>query len=373
MEDRQDLVTHCIRFCRTLRQQGLLVGPNETSDSLRALASVDILDQQQVYWSLKSVLVSRADEIPFFDACFDAYWSFREPYASVPQPPRRKGILRTGNITPTPVGLQPQSPGDQPGVQVVRTGASSRERSSARDLTGLGGDQMDEVFKIASKIARALPSRPGRRLRKHRRKGRPDLREALRRNLSHGFDLIDLPRRRKAPRHPRLLVLLDVSGSMDRYAELLLQVVYALGQRAGRVETFVFSTSLTKVTREMRNPTFQGALQQVGDLVKHWSGGTCVGISLKTLNAKFQELLDHDTSVILLSDGWDTGDPDDLSVELSKLRKRVQQIIWLNPLLGTPDYQPLTLGLRAARPYVDVFASARNLEQIKRLPTHLRR
>ena len=372
MEDRQDLVTHCIRFCRTLRQQGLLVGPNETSDSLRALATVDILDQQQVYWSLKSVLVSRADEIPIFDACFDAYWSFREPYASVPQPPRRKGILRTGNIAPAPVGLQPQSPGDQPAVQVVRTGASSTERSSARDLTGLGGDQMDEVFKIASKIARALPSRPGRRLRKHRRKGRPDLREALRRNLSHGFDLIDLPRRRKVPRHPRLLVLLDVSGSMDRYAELLLQVVYALGQRAGRVETFVFSTSLTKVTKEMRNPTFQGALQQVGDMVKHWSGGTCVGVSLKTLNAKFPELLDHDTSVILLSDGWDTGDPDDLGAELSKLRKRVRQIIWLNPLLGTPDYQPLTLGLRAARPHVDIFASARNLEQIKRLPTHLR-
>ena len=224
------------------------------------------------------------------------------------------------------------------------------------------------MLKAAARIARSLPSRPGRRLKSHRRRGRPDLREALHRNMSYGMEIVELPRRRKKPRHARLVVLLDVSGSMDRYAKLLLQVVYALGQRRAGVETFVFSTSLTRVTREMRAPTFQGALGQVGDKVRHWSGGTRIGECLKTLNREHGQLLERNTTLVLLSDGWDTGEPDELAGELARLKRRVYQVVWLNPLLGTPDYQPLTQGLQAARPHVDLFASARNLEQIKRLP-----
>ena len=352
----------------------MLIGPAETSDSLQALTLVDILDREQVYWALRTVLVSRSDEVPAFDDCFRFYWTFvgiEARQSDTPRPPRREGTLRLGDRAPSPLGLRQPGAEDQPTVQVVRTGASSTERHSPRDLSALEGGDLAEILKIAARIARALPSRPGRRLRRHRRKGLPDLRGAMRQNLNHGTDLITLPRKRKMPRAPRLLVVLDVSGSMDRYAQLLLQVVYALGQRAGRVETFVFSTSLTRVTRQMRQPTFQGALQKVGDEVKHWSGGTMIGPSLKTLNTEFSELLDRNTSVILLSDGWETGEPVNLAAELSRLRKRVRRIIWLNPLLGIPDYQPLTMGLQAARPHVDLFASARNLDQIKRLPAYL--
>ena len=138
------------------------------------------------------------------------------------------------------------------------------------------------------------------------------------------------------------------------------------------METFVFSTSLTRVTREMRAPTFQGALEQVGNKVSHWSGGTRIGECLKTLNGEYGQLLERNTTLVLLSDGWDTGAPDVLAGELARLKRRVYQVVWLNPLLGTPDYQPLTQGLRAARPHIDLFASARNLEQIKRLPAYLK-
>ena len=375
MDARRDMVSHCISFCRDLREQGLLVGPNETADSLRGLSSVDILDEGQVYWALRTILVSRADEVPAFDDCFDRYWNFRQspiPGSLPPRAPRQQGTLRAGNLSAAPSGLRSREPEQQLSVNIVRTGASAAERAGGRELRGLGVDGLDEVLKAAARIARALPSRPGRRLKRHRRRGRPDLREALHRNMSYGMEIVELPRRRRKPRHARLVVLLDVSGSMDRYAKLLIQVVYALGQRAGRVETFVFSTALTRVTREMRAPTFHGALQQVGDKVRHWSGGTRIGGSLKTLNVEYGQLLERNTTLVLLSDGWDTGDPDDLAGELAKLKRRVYQVVWLNPLLGTPDYQPLTQGLQAARPHVDLFASARNLEQIKRLPAYLK-
>ena len=272
-----------------------------------------------------------------------------------------------------PGGGDGSSPGrDGPAIGIVRTGASPREVSGRPDLTVFGRHGLAEVFHLAARLVRALPSRPGRRRKPHRRKGAPDLRRAIRMSLHHGGDLMDIPRRRRALRVPRLLVLLDGSGSMERYANLLLQLVYALGQRAGRIETFVFTTSLTRVTRQLRAPSFGEALSRVGEQVPHWSGGTRIGECLATLNRDHSHLLDRNTSVVLLSDGWETGKPETLAEELGKTRRRVRRLVWLNPLMGAPGYEPLTLGLQAARPHVDVFASAMDLDHLKRLPGVLR-
>ena len=138
------------------------------------------------------------------------------------------------------------------------------------------------------------------------------------------------------------------------------------------METFVFSTSLTRVTRDLKAPSFSEALRRVGNAARHWSGGTRIGECLGTLNDEYAHLLDRNTSVFLLSDGWETGDPDHLARELARLRKQVRRLVWLNPLLGTPDYEPLSLGLQVARSYVDTFASALDLAQLKRLPGLLR-
>jgi uncharacterized protein with von Willebrand factor type A (vWA) domain len=169
-----------------------------------------------------------------------------------------------------------------------------------------------------------------------------------------------------------LLVLLDVSGSMDRYARLLLQLVYAVGQHTNRVETFVFSTSVTRVTRELKAVSFDEALRRVGRLVDHWSGGTRIGECLGRVRAEYGTLEDRYTTVFLLSDGWEAGDPERLELEMRRLRRRVRSVVWLNPLLGTRDYQPLTRGLQAAMPYIDRFASARDIAHLKRLPALLR-
>ena len=369
-----DLVSHVINFCRSLRKNGLLVGPSETADSLRSLSLLDVMDREQVYWAFRAILVSRVHEIPAFDECFRRFWTLHMPPDALSGPPnanqdRMDGARRFNRR----VGMLPSGEGEvdeaQPqAVQIFRTGASPVEVVARRDLTVLKGDDLEEVSRIAARLTRALPSRPGRRLRRHKRKGVLDLRSALRVNLSTGGNIVTLPRRRRVRRVPRLLVMLDVSGSMDRYVGLLLQLVYALGQRAGRVETFAFSTSLTRVTGHLRAPSFNEAVSRISDQVYHWSGGTRIGECLSTLNRDYAGILDRNTSVLILSDGWETGDAEHLAHELALLKRQVRRLVWLNPLLGTPDYQPLTLGLQAARPYVDVFASALDLAHLKRLP-----
>ena len=369
-----DLVSHVTRFCRALRDQGLLVGAGETAVALRALTLVDVMDRGQVYWSLRGLLVSRPHEVPSFDECFHAFWTVRPPDAGPGMDtgtPPRGGPMAPRRYRPGG-GDDPRAVEDGPSIRVIRTGASPREVSGRPDLTVFQGRQLAEVSHLAARLVRALPSRPGRRRKPHRRKGTPDLRRAIRMSLHHGGDLIDIPRRRRVPRTPRLLILLDASGSMERHVNLLLQLVYTLGQRAGRVETFVFTTSLTHVTRQLRAPSFGEALVRVGERVPHWSGGTRIGECLAALNRDHSHLLDRNTSVVLLSDGWETGEPDLLARELGKIRRSVRRLVWLNPLMGTPGYEPLTVGLQAARPHVDVFASAMDLEHLKRLPRALR-
>ena len=369
------LVSHLVRFCQALRESGLVVGPSETADAARSLGLIDILDRDQVYWALKTVLVSRVSETAAFDDCFARFWTLAalRPIAprSSPQPTLAGGvspIFGGARILPEPG--EPQETRQTP---VVYTGASPVEVVARRDVTGIHGKDLEKVSEIASRIVRALPQRLGRRWRRHRRKGVPDLRGALRLSLAHGGDLMTLPRRRRVPKTPRLLVLLDISGSMDPHVEMLLQLVYGMGQKTTHVETFAFSTSLTRVTRQLKAHSFSEGLSRLSGLVRQWSGGTRIGDCLEPLNRKYAALLDRDTTVLLISDGWETGDPLHLTRQVALIRARVRRLVWLNPLIGTPDYAPLTQGLQAVSPHVDLFASALDLAHLRRLPRLLRR
>ena len=369
-----DLITHVTRFCRVLRDYGLLVGPQEAADAIRAVGAVELMERGRVYWTLRAVLVSRRDELPVFDELFERLWTF-EPMPT--RPPGRRGDGRPG---PRDLRRRPgashiyehDAESDHPLVQILRDGASPRAVASTPDLTGLSADALGDLSRIAARMVRALASRPGRRRRRHPRKGVPDLRGALRLSLTTGGEPVRLPRMRRVPRVPRLLVLVDVSGSMDRHAALLLQLVYAVAQQTRRMETFVFSTSVTRVTRELRLPSFSEARRRIGQAVDHWSGGTRIGESLSRINEMSNGLLDRHTTVLLLSDGWDTGEPQDLAREVRRVRRRARSLVWLNPLLGGVDYEPLTRGLLAAAPHVDHFVPAGTVDALKRLPYLLR-
>ena len=370
-----DFVVHVTRFCRALRDRGFLVGPRETGDAIRATGLVDVLDRGQVYWTLRAVLPSRREEIGVFDDLFKTFWDFDTQLRT----PGQKRGESDSEVVPEfsrrsqapPLSVRGQGHADKL-IQVVRTGASADEVISDKSLSATPDDELSELGRVASRIARALASRPGRRRRRHRRKGTPDLRGAFRLNLGTGGDLIRLPRLRRVPRVPRLLLLLDVSGSMEQHARLLLQLAYALAQRTTRVETFVFSTSITRVTRALQAPSFDVALHRIGEAADHWSGGTRIGECLVSINGLYGTLQDRYTSVFLLSDGWDAGDPEDLAREMRRIQRKVRTVVWLNPLIGTQDYRPLTRGLQAVMPYVDHFVSGKDISHLRRLPRLLR-
>ena len=371
-----DFISHLTRFCRLLRRHGLLLGPQETSDAIRAVSHVDLMVEGRVYWSLRSLLVARQEHLAIFDRLFAQFWNFlpvSAPPSAAGDPTANFGQTRTVGRLPRGLGVPDDDPESTDTViQLLRTGASARHVTSVRDLSALAGDDLSELSRIAARMVRALASRPGRRRKRHRRKGTPDLRGAMRLSLTTGGDPIRVPRLRRVNRVPRLLVLLDVSGSMDRYARLMLQLAFAVGQQTKRVETFVFSTSVTRVTRELSAPSFSEALSRISRAVNHWSGGTRIGESLRHVNTTYEHLEDRFTTVFLLSDGWETGEPKDLARELARMRLRVRNVIWLNPLAGTADFEPLARGLQAATPYVDHFVPASRVEHLKRLPALLR-
>ena len=203
MQPRYDLVSHTIRFCRSLRGHGLLVGPSETADAIQSLGLVDLMDRDQVYWALRTILVSRMDEIAAFDDCFWQFWTFRLPQPASPGLPAHPeaGVIRYSRQRAR-VNLGDWGTGEAgpPMVSIVRTGASPVEVMASRDLTALQRNDLAEVSQIAARMIRALPARPGRRRRRHRRKGVPDLRGAFRLSLSYNGELIVLPRRRRVPR-----------------------------------------------------------------------------------------------------------------------------------------------------------------------------
>jgi len=196
-----------------------------------------------------------------------------------------------------------------------------------------------------------------------------DLRRSMRANLTRG-EIIELRRRSRRRRKVRLVLLCDVSGSMDLYSRFLLQFLYALQNVFGRVETFTFATRLTRVSELLRGPSYKSALRRLTE-VRDWSGGTRIGDSLRDFNREWGHLVDRRTIVLVLSDGWDTGEPEVLAQEMLSLKRRAGRVIWLNPLLGNPSYEPLTRGMAAALPLIDHFAAAHNLASLRELAGHL--
>jgi uncharacterized protein with von Willebrand factor type A (vWA) domain len=196
-----------------------------------------------------------------------------------------------------------------------------------------------------------------------------DMRRSIRANLMRG-EVIELRRRERRRRKVRLVLLCDVSGSMDLYSRFLLQFLYALQNVFGRVETFTFATRLTRVTEQLKGPSYQSALRRLTE-VRDFSGGTRIGESIQEFNRTWGHMVNRHTIVIVLSDGWDTGEPDVLATEMLALKRKAGRVIWLNPLLGNPSYEPLTRGMAAALPLVDHFAAAHNLASLRDLASHL--
>lgn len=364
------LVAHCVNFCRALRGRGVLVTPAETLLAARALGVVDIGDREDVRLGLRTALVLQRDQYPIFDAVFDEMWggsgsggaSARSRTTSPPPNAKR------GQVT-LETWMRGEDPTREQRVPVRQ--ASDREASGRRDFASFGNEQVAAFERLARRMARRLALRRSRRWKASPRGARMDLRRTIRGSLRTGGEVVAIEWRRRKVRRTKLVAICDVSGSMELYARFLLQFLHALQNTFARVETFVFSTRLTRTTALLRHPRWEHAVSGVAREVTDWSGGTRIGTSLARFVEEWLDLVDRRTVVLILSDGWDTGEPAVLGGAMERLHERAGRVIWLNPLLASADYAPETRGMRAALPHVDLLAPAHNMESLERLVRHL--
>jgi uncharacterized protein len=385
MMDTQDIETTrwaetIVAFCRFARKEGLSTGVQETLGALQAAAVLGRANSDELKFGLRAVLCSSKEDWDLFEQCFRTFWegSRREGSTYKPSPRdqshSRLEISARTDRRQLPVLMSTGSAEDasreEEGAQAV-AGASDRERLARADLSTLPQADLLVLEQISLRLFRQM----SRRLARRRRcgfEGQVDLRRTIRGNISHGGDPINLRFRRRKPRPYRLVTLLDVSGSMSAYSVFLLKFLYALQKHFHHVDTFLFSTRLTEITGLFRTQRLSEALRALSQSTAGWSGGTKIGGSLREFNQLHcRKLRSADTLFIILSDGWDTGDAGVLGAELGAVKRRVRKIIWLNPLLGLKEYRPVTGGMTAALPHIDVFAPAHNLKSLLALETHL--
>lgn len=262
---------------------------------------------------------------------------------------------------------------DGEGERKTFSGASAVERLQKVDFSQMPQTDLVELERVSLRLLRRMSYRVARRLRARKRRDSIDLRRTIRRSISRGGEFLDLCYKGPKKKRAKLVLLLDVSDSMNPYSFFLLKFAYVLGKYSREVRSFIFSTMLVEVSNLLRTRRISDALRTLSEMTTAWSGGTRIGGSLQEFNERHASaLLSRHTVFIVLSDGWDTGAPEELAIELRKIRRRIGKLIWLNPLLGLEDYQPVTRGMSAALPFIDLFAPAHNLQSLLALEEHLR-
>ncbi len=357
-----------VRLADVLRAGGVRIGTGEIEAAHRALAAVDASSRTDSYLALRAVLCSKHADWPAFDAAFTAVFG-----ATVEWTPRTEPLLPPSASNVLPRIAVPPTPQAQSGVPdedaPVRPAAySDVELINDKDFAELTDAERAVARAIIVRLARRMPRRETRRTRPVRRRGvRPDLQATVRASLRYGGEPLD--RRWRAHRTgPRKLVLVcDVSGSMAPYARMLLQYLHAAVATHRRVEAFVFGTRLTRITNELGVRDPDRALDRASSAVIDWSGGTRIGASIAELNRVHGRRLGRASVVVILSDGWDRGDPALLAAEMERLRRTSHRLIWLNPLKAAPGYEPLARGMAAAVPHTDHFLAGNSLASLAEL------
>jgi hypothetical protein len=351
-----DAFTHnMVHFTRLLRAQGLRGTPETTVALIEAAEAVGLADRDDAYHAFRAVVIGRPDEVRVFDLAFELFfgsgrrWAPMEPLELKVHPHQRMHI-----IAPTSVAA---GVGGEEEVELdEQLGASASTRLSLRDFTDLSTEEYAQVQRLIARMVWQPADTRSRRWRPSRSGSRPDLRRTLRQMTGPAGEMMPLAMSAPKPRRRPLLVLADVSGSMERYTEMLLYFIHAARGRLGKVEAFVFSTHLHRITRELAHRDPKVALSRVGDAVHDWSSGTLIGEALGDFNRNWSRRVVRGGPVALvISDGWDRGDPEVLRVEMAAFARTVHRVVWLNPLAGRAGFAPETRGMRAAMPYVDDF------------------
>ena len=364
------LLRHVVTFGRVLREVGIEVGPGRLTDALRALDSVDLSRQEDVYFSLRQTLVSRHDELALFDRAFRA-WFLRVPVL----PPARvaddqRAVQRVAELIVD--RADPDDGEDDGSGDPLELGASGHELLREKDFAEMTPDELRRVKRLMAALAERRPRRTSRRRTADLRGDRLDIRRLIRLSLHTGGDPVDRPFRARKEVLRKLVVLCDVSGSMDAYARALILFLHATVGSGPGVEAFAFGTRLSRLTLELATRDPEAALEKCTEAVVDWGSGTRIGASLKEFNDVYgRRALSRGAVVVVVSDGWERQDPELVGREMSRLSRAAYAVVWVNPLKGNPEYQPLAGGMRAALPFVDRFLPGHNLRSLEELAATL--
>ncbi|TMA94953.1 MAG: VWA domain-containing protein [Deltaproteobacteria bacterium] len=363
-------------FARALKQLGVKVSLSQVIDASRSADLVDIAEKSDFRAVLRSNLILQKEDFPTFDMLFDSFWR-EQSYERVP--------METMEIQGTPTDSHSQEGGDEEGgledaavESIPKENVplenldefsvptySPQELMNRKDFSEMGVEESRAIARAILLIATKIATQISRRKKIGRKGSTVDPRWTMRRSMKYGGEIIDLVRRKKRIKKTRVVLLCDVSGSMDCYSRFLIQFMYGLQNELWGVETFVFSTSLSRITHLIRTKDIANALEKISGSILGWSGGTNIGRSLHTFNRNFApSIVTHRTVVVIISDGWDRGDVSLLEREMQDIKRRCKKIIWLNPLLASENYEPLCKGMQAALPYLDLFLSVHNVNSL---------
>jgi uncharacterized protein with von Willebrand factor type A (vWA) domain len=386
-----------ISFGRALRRAGVHTTMGQVMDFIRSAEVIEISRRSEFREAARACLITNKDDLPTFDRVFESYWRAKpdfsdqfyeggEPGDDSYEAGEGEGDEAEGtadDAADAEGGKRQRSEMMEPDDSAEASDDSDGESDDVlsfsaaevlrdRDFADLTEEELAQARHLMEKLHWKIGQRRSRR-RVSSPKGRYiDPRRTMRRSLQTAGVPLRLSRRKTKTKPRQLVVICDVSGSMDRYSRILLQFIYAIENNMARVEAFVFGTRLTRISRLLRRRSIDDAMQRVAREVQDWSGGRRIGQSLQTFNMTWaRRVLRNGAVVIIISDGWDRGDPELLRSEMSRLQRGSYRLIWLNPLLGSPRYEPLTRGMQAAIPFIDDFMTVHNMASLEALAKHL--
>jgi len=370
------LLQNIVLFGRMLRALGMEVTPTQILDLVESLNYIDLRRRQDVKESARAIFVNHHDFLALFDQAFDLFWQVREKHELADLDlsvfiqhllPQQEEEEQFEPVQSGDDDSQEEGEDQEPIVERVYT-YSGREVLRQKDFGELTPAEMDEIKRLMQTMTWELEQRRTRRKSPASNGVYLDMRRTLRQNMRYGGQPLQLAwRSRRLKRRP-LVVICDISGSMERYSRVLLKFIYAISNGLENAEAFVFGTRLTHITRQLRERNIDVALNQASGVIQDWGGGTRIGDALKAFNYEWgRRVLGQGAIVLIISDGWDRGDIGLLAHEMRRLQLSCHRLIWLNPLLGMENYEPLTRGIQAALPHIDDFLPVHNLASLEQL------
>ena len=374
IQRQTNLSSNIVAFCRYLRTQNFNIGPSEEKDALMAMDTLEaVTDPEILELCLQSTLCRSPQQLKAFPGLYQKYWKELDKAvdSKIKDEPEEKDKSKSQtqqNQKPSFQALKSWLYGNKNHEETETATYSNIEVYGTKKFPAFEEKELKEVFQLVKKLVRKIANRRSRRYQSTYKKEQIDLKRTIRKSVVQQAEIINIAFRKKKKDQLKVVLLCDVSRSMELYSRFLIKFMYAFQNLFPKVKTFVFSTSLHEVSNELHKNSLDKSLEQIIDKVNNWSGGTKIGDALKTFNEQFaHKHLSSKTLFIILSDGWDTGDPEMISENMKKIQRKALKVIWLNPLAGFGNWKPEVKGMQAALPFIDALLPFHNIESLKEM------